>query len=85
MTREEFESLSEEEQKTEFERCKDPVYIYNNYWLVNGKKPKPITKEEYDELIKSSTERRYKRRSYHQPIKINIPDYLIEDYRVTNL
>lgn len=27
----------------EIERCKDPVYFYENYWLVNGEKPRPLT------------------------------------------
>lgn len=27
----------------EFEKCKDPVYFYENYLLVNGQKPFPLT------------------------------------------
>ena len=38
----------------EYERCKDPVYFYNHYWMVidkdgNAVSPKPITYEEYEE------------------------------------
>lgn len=27
----------------EMQKCKDPVYFYENYWLVDGKKPMPLT------------------------------------------
>jgi len=26
----------------EYEKCKDPVYFYENYFLVNGQKPEPL-------------------------------------------
>ena len=37
--------------KEEIEKCKSPVYFFNNYCLVDGKKPEPITQEQYDKTI----------------------------------
>lgn len=31
---------------TEQEKCKDPVYYYENYWLVDGKKPPALSEED---------------------------------------
>ena len=43
------ETLDEEIIK-ELERCKDIVYVYENYYLVNGKKP--IVRDIDRELVK---------------------------------
>lgn len=47
MTAEEWNNATDEEKLAEMEKCKDPVYMYNNYYIVNGLKPKPITREAY--------------------------------------
>lgn len=44
-----------EQIQEEIEKCKDFVYFYNKYAIVNGKKPKPITHEEYNNLMNYST------------------------------
>lgn len=36
----------------EIEKCKDPVYFYENYFLVDGKKPKPLTELQKDWIRK---------------------------------
>lgn len=37
----------------ELEKCKDPVYFYENYFLVDGKKPTPLT-ESQKELLRTA-------------------------------
>jgi len=34
----------------ELEKCKDIVYFYNNYVLVNGERPSPITQADIDRI-----------------------------------
>lgn len=48
--------------EAEMERCRDPLYFYNNYWTVNGKPVKPMTQEEWDLHYQQSMEMRLKRR-----------------------
>lgn len=45
--------MTQIEIEAEIQRCKNPVYFYNNYILVNGKKPLPIelTEEEFKNQI----------------------------------
>lgn len=35
----------------EIERCKDPLYVYNKYWRVNGSPVKPMTQQEWDTYL----------------------------------
>ena len=43
----------EEYCKKELEKCKnDTHYFYNTYCLVNGEKPEPISKEDFDSIQK---------------------------------
>lgn len=51
MTKEEWESATEEERNAEIEKCKDPVYFYNNYFMVDGKKPNPMTREQWVDFV----------------------------------
>jgi hypothetical protein len=44
----EYNQASEEEREAEYERCKDPLYLYNNYWQIDGKPVTPMTREEWD-------------------------------------
>jgi len=41
--------MSEEEILAEIEKCKDPVYFYENYWTIYGKNP-PLTDQEKELL-----------------------------------
>lgn len=43
----------------ELERCKDPLYFYNNYWSVNGKAVKPMSVEEWKEREDYINSQRY--------------------------
>ena len=45
----------------EIEKCKNPVYFFNNYVLLNGQKHEPITQEEYDSFIIAIEMRRKQR------------------------
>lgn len=64
MTQEEFEKATPEEWAAEVERCKDPVYFYNTYWVKpDGTKPKQITKQEWEGLMEAANNERYKRRT----------------------
>jgi hypothetical protein len=39
----------------EYIKCKEsPIYWYNNYCLVDGKKPEPITQEQYDFILSAA-------------------------------
>lgn len=52
---------SEENQKwlaQEYERCKDPRYFFNAYWLVDGKAPEPKSEEEWKEYEKWQNNKR---------------------------
>ena len=51
MTAEDWENATEEEKLAEMEKCKDPVYMYNNYYIVDGVKPKPITRDNYVDML----------------------------------
>lgn len=46
----------QEERAKEIERCKDPLYFYKNYMLINGKKPTPrdIEKKRLNQILDSN-------------------------------
>lgn len=49
-----MKDLSNINTEKELQKCKDsPAYFYNNYCLVNGKKPNPITDEEFINICNS--------------------------------
>ena len=81
MTQEEWENATDEQRGEEYERCKDPVYFYNTYWVDNnGNKPRAITKEDWDYLLEMSREtishRRYNR-IYNTTIELKkLPDFI---------
>ncbi len=53
MTQQEWEAATEQERYDEIERCKNPCYVYNTYWVdQNGNKPRLVTQEEWDERMK---------------------------------
>lgn len=73
MTQEEFDKATPEEWAAEVERCKDPVYVYNTYWVkADGTKPKPITTEQWESIMHNANEIRYKGRT---PRRNNILTY----------
>lgn len=81
MTQQEWENATEAERTEEYERCKDPVYMYNTYWRNgDGTKVSPITKEQWDELnvyANNYRKNRYVRRPI-QPLLAEdsyLPDY----------
>lgn len=54
MTEQEWLLATDEEKAGEWEKCKDLVYFYNNYYVTtdaNGNlvKPAPITKDQWDD------------------------------------
>lgn len=52
---------SEENKKwlaEEYERCKDPRYFFNNYWLVDGKAPEPKSEEEWNSYMNCQSKTR---------------------------
>jgi len=52
MTQQEWDNATDEERADEYERCKNPVYFYNNYWITaNGLRPPPITQEQWNEQV----------------------------------
>lgn len=73
MTHQEWENASEDERNAEYERCKDPVYFYNTYWVNgDGTKPEPITHEYWEQLIAVANNYQYitKRRHSQRHVKI---------------
>lgn len=38
----------------EFEKCKDPVYFYENYLLIDGKKPNRLSEADKEYMRKYS-------------------------------
>ena len=36
----------------ELEKCKDPVYFFENYWIVDGQKPSPQAVDNLREFLK---------------------------------
>lgn len=64
MTQQEWENASDEERQAEHERCKDPVYFYNTYWIKpDGSKPDPITKEQWSIIEINANKMHLKRRT----------------------
>jgi len=47
-----IDRLIEANNNAEIEKCKDPVYFYENYFLVDGKKPAPLKKFEKEMMRK---------------------------------
>lgn len=81
MTQEEFDKATPEEWAAEVERCKDPVYFYNTYWVrPDGAKPKQITKEEWEGLMEAANKERYKRRTP----RLNYPLLPNDCFPITN-
>ena len=73
MTEEQWNKSTEEEKTAEYERCKDPLYVYNTYWQVNSKPVKPMTREEWDARITILSWRSYQlqKKKQEQKQKLN--------------
>lgn len=82
MTQQEWESATPEQQAEEYERCKDPVYLYNTYWVdTQGNKPPPVTHEQWNEKIKYAWINRSKSyRAFRRPEPMSINDCYLPDF-----
>ncbi len=76
MTEEQWNRASEEEKNAEFDRCKDPVYVYNTYWrMPDGSKPNPITHEQYEQMRQASLDYLFhggRMRRRYQPVSLEV-------------
>lgn len=43
----------------EMEKCKDPVYVFEHYWAVNGKAPTPTQVKDFAEYMKFISHSRF--------------------------
>lgn len=89
MTETEWNAANNEERAAEFEKCKDPVYVYNTYWhMPDGSKPKPITREQYDLMVAESRDyffNRY-RKIRHQQVSLETEEAIaFNKFRVEQL
>lgn len=84
MTQEDWENASDEERNNEIERCKDPVYFYNNYWRKVGMPE--YSKEDFERMQQEAMRQRMRVKSRHlqSPFTIKesfdryLPDFLTE-------
>jgi hypothetical protein len=84
MTQEDWKNASDEERNDEIERCKDPVYFYNNYWRMVGMPE--YSKEYFERMQQEAIQQRMRvnPRRFQNPSTIKesfnryLPDFLKE-------
>lgn len=70
--------MTTEEIKLEYQKCKEnPLYWYNNYCTINGKKVEPLTQEQWDTRLSEINYQR-NRRSRNKDVYNLLPTFLQE-------
>jgi len=76
--------MTREELKEEYQKCLDnPLYWYNNYCTINGKKVEPLTQEQWDARLSEINYQRHKRYRNSEAYMLKTPEEcykLLPDY-----